>query len=219
MFTKETDLALVVKKHLEKQGWEVVKEVTPVKNGPRCDLVAIKGLKCWAIECKIASAGLAFAAAGHWHRKANLVSVALPSELASTPSLPKVAWHSPNIGILAVYEALIEEIRDPRYYPRITDTRLLEKAKSQAKDFGTAGSKNDYWTPYREFLSKLAKLVPETGVRLDEVLNSLQPHNYSKLSVRNSAKNGKIENIKLWRRGGQDVLYPHGSGPHGKEKV
>ena len=220
MFTKETELAAVVKNHLEKQGWDVYPEVGVYTGSARCDLVAVKGEKTWAIECKLNDIVGVYNAARKWRYRANLVSIAMKPVRANACLWSYDAKESPNIGIISVYENHIVEIHSPRYYKYLKDTSLLENCTPDHKELGQAGAKSKYYTPYLKLLKKISvEAHREHGQRLEDVIDNLPPHGFQRDRIKKSIQDNKCENIKLWRRGGKDYLYPHGSGPHGKDEV
>ena len=215
MFTKESDLALVVKKHLEKQGWDVYPEVELYPNGPRCDLVALKGEKLWAIECKLKVSKAALKQAVKWKRFANLISLA-----SSHIIFEDHDWYAmeQELGIMRVFGDHVCIDSTFPYYRPIKNTQLLEACREDHKELGVAGAKSKYYTPYLKLLKSISiEAHREHGQRLEDIIDSLPPHGFTRARIRKSALDNKIENIKLWHRGGRDYLYPAGFGPHGKE--
>ena len=220
MFKTEVELAAVVKKHLEKQGWDVYPEVGIYTGSARCDLVAIKGEKTWAIECKLNDIVGVYNAARKWRHRANLVSIAMLPVKANQCLWSYDAKESPHVGIISVYENHIVEIHSPRYYKNIHDTSLLENCSPDHKELGQAGAQSKYYTPYLKYLHQLSKLCKEhPGEELADLMDKIASSGFLYARILKSAKDGKIEDCKLWHRNHKDYLYPIGYGPHGKDKV
>lgn len=214
MFKTEVELAAVVKKHLEKQGWDVYPEVELYSGGPRCDLVALKGEKLWAIECKLQISKAALKQTARWKRFANLLSLA-----SSHVTFEDHDWYAREheLGIMRVFwDNVCLDSTAPYYRPMI-NTQLLEACREDHKELGQAGAKSKYYTPYLKLLKSISEEAHrEHGQRLEDIVDSLPPHGFFIERIKDSAKNGKIEDCKLWHRNHKDYLYPIGFGPHGK---
>lgn len=217
MFTKETELAAVVKTHLEKQGWDVYPEVELYPGGPRCDLVALKGEKLWAVECKLVVSHEVTDKCLMWKKYANLISVA--AQVIDTFDQRVICDYLGNweIGWLRVKPFLVFEEYHPIYRP-IKNTQLLEACRKDHKELGQAGAKSKYYTPYLKLLKAISvEAHREHGQRLEDIVDNLPPHGFLYARIAKSAKDGKIEDCKLWHRNHKDYLYPNGYGPHGKD--
>lgn len=185
---KESVIADKAIEYLEKQGWEIFKEV----GGPggRCDIVAKRNELLWAIECKVNFGLNVIEQALNWkkYKKANYISVAV----SSMPSkLGKEICFDRGIGIFH-YQKWSDSVKEIEPADFISDIKPF-KLFDEQKEWGEAGTKEGgYFTPFKKTCCNLVGIVKETnGIELNKAFKELE-HHYRSLSSAKQCLKGFI---------------------------
>ncbi|RME26196.1 MAG: hypothetical protein D6800_06665 [Candidatus Zixiibacteriota bacterium] len=205
-------MASFVVSWLERQGWEVYKEVLCPHHRRVVDIYAVRGRESWAIEAKMSLNLRLLEQAQYWVQFANSVSIVVPSTKKHRRLLRFVLQlcNMLGIGLLVVKKdgTVVERLR-PRMH-RISRRPVLVEAQKHS----TAGTnRRDHWTPLVDTIKNLQEYVHKNpGCSVVEACTSIPHHYKNNSSAINSLmkliRAGKVEGVRLRYSFGVPVLEP-----------
>lgn len=222
-FAKESQLGEILVPHLIRTGWEVFEEPELYDNGPRCDLVAKKGDKLWALELKLDPTKKLFDQTQRWDRHVNLASAVTEYKEVNRTRMEQ-KYSKAGLGLIYIKTTGdILEVLFPVYTLQ-RDDALFERLVSEQCGDGAAGGQGGYHTRFRATARNLLEYVKNNqGVRLMDALPEIKHHYGGKYSAHQSLeshiRHGVIKGLRAVRRGGLNYLYTDGFGPHGPEQT
>lgn len=230
-FVKEEDIAGIVVRYLEQQGWDVYQEVSPRHGGGRADIVALRGPLVRVVEVKTSFTAALVEQAWNWIWWAHYVHVAVPSH--------KVTRHVPGravlrrfcrdngIGIFDVREQGWREIKigvrelEPARIMRTAKADMFrDTIRPEHKYYGKAGNAdNRYWTPWRDTCERWRRYIEKNpGCSLKELVEKVGHHYSSDSSAKSNMarylRDGIVKGVVVRRgKGNRFALFPKCSGP------
>lgn len=194
MSAPEQALAQRVADWLAADGWDVYPEVQLSRGGDRADLVAIRrpvGV-AWAIACKMSFGFAVLEQAWRWNIYANWVSVAIPairrkryktfgSVIGAVAARCLLAE---GIGVLRVGDDVKVDFPARFARSRYTST-LVAACGDQCRAMGVAGSKHQYYTPFRATREAAEQFVAEhPRCTIKEMLAGIEHHWHTEATAR-----------------------------------
>lgn len=191
-FLRETEVADVLIQHIKKSGWEVYQEV--YINGRIVDILAVKGNKYWAVECKMRMNFDVIEQAYNWCKFVDYVSICVPypnKRKWRNFRIMKIILAKLGIGFLAVTKSRsCIEISPPPLNDNISGKKYIKLYEEQ-KTYAQAGSRGGgYYTPFKTTCQNLERIVrSNAGISLSDAVSRIEHHyknNY--YAVRNLSK-------------------------------
>jgi hypothetical protein len=175
----EAALAAHVADWLAADGWEVYPEVQLGYGCPRADLVALRReIKvAWAISCKTTLGFAVIEQAAYWRGYANWTSVAVPSGGTKICGVMTRCLIAEGVGVLRVDEwgGVNEQL--PAAFRRPFDSNLLDACGPEHQRMGVAGSKHEYYTPFRATREAAERFVADhPHCTVNELLAGVKHH-------------------------------------------
>lgn len=208
----ETELAKPIIYYLEEHGWNVYQEV--FIHGPIADIVATFNKLTWIIECKTSLSLKLMEQAYAWRGKANLISIAIPvnSRIGDGFTRDILGWK--GIGVLTVnsYLEINENIR-PRLNRRVID--ISKFLKQEQKTFAEAGGKGPYFTPFKNTVLEIQKVVRyKEGILFNDLIKEIDHHYRTTASAKSCLKqwieSGVIKNVEIRKENNLLRVYYNG---------
>lgn len=188
----ETELCRRVVEHLTAQGWTCHEEVAEYQGGPRCDLVAVRDDRVWAIEVKCHLGFDVIAQAHHWIPRAHRVSIVVPWS-RDTPARAFAWLVCRHFGIGAITDTggnlkPIIDVVPPAERPSITLRGLVEALHPDQIGQGKAGTnQGGFSTPFSRTCAALTEAVRRSpGITVRQAVDQIETHYASKSSARSS---------------------------------
>lgn len=179
----EADLASGVQDWLVDQGWDVYPEVRPACGWPRADLVARIDGRVWVVECKLSLSLAVIEQADDWAAWCHWRSVAVPDtnrarKLRRGQRIAEKMCGLLGIGVLRVARSgVVQQVRFPVLNRRLAGTQLLDALCEAQKEEGVAGSRNNYFTPFRRTRRDLVDYVREhPGTSMEAAVEAVAHH-------------------------------------------
>ena len=232
-YSKEHEFAAPVVEFIEQDGWEVFQEVRIGDNSPRADIIGRRGNIIHVVEVKKTLSLDLMAQAVEWLRKVHYVSVAIPETIAERKiwasskgrDFAYRVMASNGIGIITIdlnghckYKSGYTS-RLNRHCHADCKRFVIPYLTEQQKYYARAGSRDRYWTPFRETCDSLTELVgkhPE-GIKFKSAIDIII-HNWHYASEQSgrSALGSFLEEggskvlpgINAVKEGRSLVLYP-----------
>lgn len=212
-FSRETELAADVVKHLRALRWEIYPEVQPPGIRACADIVAVQGPAVWVVETKL-SFGLSVIEQAHdWRKYAHFVSVAVP--WSEKTRMAEIICRRLGIGVFRVARgAAMDERCLPAFNRKALSGKirdgLSEKLKTYAKPGNAEGRR---YTPFRRTCEAVAAAVNERpGLSLAELLDRVKTHYLNRASARTCLprwiREGIVPGVRVERDGPALRLYP-----------
>jgi len=214
--TTEVDLAADVIGWLQRQHWEVYPEVRPDLGGPRADIVAVQNGRVWVIECKMSFSLAVIAQANNWIGSAHWVSIATPkrwNRKQAESYLKQEILRWKGIGHLEVGGSGPISRLAPRLNRHARTGPITGCLVAAHVEMGVAGSRNDYYTPYRATCRQLSEYVSTNpGCSLKSAITNIQ-HHYAKDTTAISCLHkwirfGKVPGVCRHSDGRSITLHP-----------
>jgi hypothetical protein len=171
--TPEERLAAAVSSWLIAEGWKVYPEVQLSRSGDRADLVAVrpKIKVAWVIACKTSFGFAVLEQAWRWTMYANWVSVAIPAvkrrgfkKIGSRiGAVATRCLRSEGIGVLRVDkdDRVTEDLSARFNRIGVRHHDLLDECSPDHQRMGVAGSKHQFYTPFRATREAAERFVVE----------------------------------------------------------
>jgi len=185
----EAELAQGVVAWLVADGWDVYPEVQMPAYDNRADIVAVRDNRrwVWVIEVK---RGLGFAVldqASDWQPYAHWTSVAVPSRRCG--GVATRCLTAEGIGLLEISYigtgVHVREWIEPRRNEGRYADRLLACLTEAHRALGVAGSKDQYYTPFRATCDEVRRYVGEhPGCTIRELIDHIKTHYNSTATAR-----------------------------------
>jgi hypothetical protein len=218
----EVELAQAVVSWLTARGWTVYQEVEIARGGRRCDVVAVRGHRLWAIECKTAI-GLAVLEQAHrWLRHAHRVSAATGRSRSDFAA--RVA-RDYGIGWLVVNRGrrrAVRELVEPAERARVSQ-RLRRRLSEPQRTFAPAGNaRAQFWSPWKATVREVQDWVAaHPGGAFAEMVGQVRHHYRTAATARSCLRqhigDGLVPGVELERAGRRLVLVARLHAVPGRE--
>lgn len=191
--TPETAVAQNAHRLLVDMGFDVYQEV-PLGN--RADLVGVRGKLVCVVECKTSLTIDVIAQAEHWRPYAHYRYVAVPRS-RSNRALAREILLERGIGLI---EEEVTTFAPLNRHAR--PEKLLAVLRPEHKTYAAAGSQGSYWSPWRDSVARIKRMVQQRpGIELKELVQ-LVPHHWAsaasaKSSIARQIACGVISGLRL----------------------
>lgn len=227
-YSTEEEIAAVVIPFMEADGWEVYQEVSAGTGSCRADIVGLRKGIVHVVEVKRTLSLDLMAQAAQWLKDAHYTSIAFPETLSERARYQKNRGREfaygilgdLGIGILIIsMDGTVQYVKKPRLQrssDRWAKEYIIPFLHPDMKTWGNAGSRSDFYTPFRKTCSDLTEAVhahPE-GIKYRDAINIIKYtwHYASEQSGRSSLMaflNTKVlPGIRAEKKGRNWVLYP-----------
>jgi hypothetical protein len=237
MKTSEVDLGHAVVEWLKEAYplWEVYQEVRlGGQGGSIADIVAVlrEPFLVWVIECKLSLSLTLLDQAYKWTQEAHFISIAVPKSRTQNRwrqfhdgrnRITQRIMNLYGIGYIKVgnkdkpYIDSVKEIEPASLHRHKDHWRWLQDQwkgilQDEHKTYATAGSKNLYWTPFKQTCDRLRYHVKTNpGCSIKEAMTSID-HHYSSAttavsSMRQWLSKGIVKGIRQEWDGKRIRLY------------
>lgn len=174
----EAQMAEIVVRWLQDDGWEVYQEVSVGYSCSRADIVGIKNGLSWVIECK-KNYGLGLLEqALAWVGAVNFVSAACPLPRRCRGYVAHICHEVKGVGLIDVghnscvtlYKPKLMRLRSKHFRGDIRHALVPEQ-----KEMAAAGSANGgYWTPFKHSVREITDYVRKhPGASIKEVVDAV----------------------------------------------
>jgi hypothetical protein len=202
----EVELAAHVVAWLRGRGWAVHQEVEMGRGGPRCDLVAVRGTRVWAIECKN-GVGLAVLEQAHqWLPHAHRVSVATRR---SKNAFAARVLRDYGVGWLAVGgPGRVRPVVAPSERRRISE-RLIRSLADEQCTFARAGNaRARFWSPWKATVAEIQSWsAAHPTASFADLVRGIRHHYRTTATARSCLRrhieDGLVPGVRLVREGGR----------------
>jgi hypothetical protein len=209
----EIELGRTVREWLASGNWDVYQEIQFTSLGRRADIVAKRGPVVWIIELKNSLSLAVLAQAIDWLDYAHLISIAVPESKRHDKSRwfgVRVAREH-RIGIISVGHRCHSELGAFDRKPRVL-RYLLPALTEERKSWAEAGSKDNYYTPFRHTVEDLKRILREKGPSNMRTIMTELDHHYSSDRTARSAlatwiNKGVINGIGCKREGRENIYF------------
>lgn len=185
-FNSEAELAESIVFWLTNEGWNVYKEVKPLKLNKIADIIATKDDKIWVIESKLVYGLKVLEQAFNWIKYADFVSIAIPRTYNGNIVLDFFLkengigrfWVDPSSSPLTKHGYVYLDV-SPKFNEKTKKDYLLDSLRDEQKQ-SIAGSKSGkYVTPYKLTIDQIRNYLKEKGAAtLPQIVDSIN-HHYS----------------------------------------
>jgi len=170
----ESDLTLIIRKHLEEEGYTTYGEVQLKAGNIRCDLFAVKDKVSIAIEAKLTFSFKVLNQAYNWLNHANYVYVLVPAvRRGKSRKFAIQCAKSLGIGVIEVTKAGKLNIVEGDFNSK----PKLPKLYDEQKDTVASNSKNEYITEFKLTVNKINDyMVDKNKCKLTDVIKNINHH-------------------------------------------
>ena len=212
----EVELAAHVLAWLRGRGWAVHQEVEMGRGGPRCDLVAVRGTRVWAIECKT-GVGLAVLEQAHqWLPHAHRVSVATRR---SRNAFAARVLRDYGVGWLAVAgPGRVRPVVAPAERRRISQD-LIRSLVEEQRTFAPAGNaRAHFWSPWKATVAEIQTWsAAHPSASFADLVRGIRHHYRTAATARSCLRrhieDGLVPGVRLVREGGRLRIALHAAEP------
>ena len=196
----EVELASDIVKWLDDQHYEVYQEV--LFKGSVADIVVDINGRGWVIETKTSFGLAVIGQAIEWLLfSSTRVSVGIPDTRKDTAGnrLARRICMEKGIGIISVGKnGYVRELSCPRFIRMKSKIDILEACEDKQKTFAKAGSKGQYWTPYKCTIDKVERMLSGgEWVRFQDIMISLgNNHHYSSEATAKACLSKNLQTIE-----------------------
>ena len=198
---KESDLADIVIKEYESNGYEIYSEVIYKSGGKRADIIAVKGDEYIVIETKMSMNMTLLEQGFFWKDKVHKVFICVPSKRKLNRFAVQIC-DDLGIGIYIYRKGDLILMNDST----ICDDPDLPKLHDQQKDSISGSKGGGYVTPFSLTRQKLVEYIIETGeCSLHSVISKLE-QKYKSIHSRKSAikkliNTNVINELSIFKKG------------------
>lgn len=201
----ESALARKVIAWLSSEDYETWEEVSV--GSARIDIVAKRGPIIVAIECKTSLSLAVLGQTANWSGVAHQSYAAVPSTYRTNRYMNAIC-QAIGVGIISVGWCC--DIRQHAPFIRSADaSRITDRLNDGNRTGGgnaAAGTNGSYWSPWRETVTQLARIVSKhPGIALKEALPKFEHHYSTDAAARSSLSHwiraGKVPGIEARRDG------------------
>jgi hypothetical protein len=198
---KESDLADIVIKQYEKDGYEIYSEVIHKPGSKRADIVAVKNDEYVVIETKMSMNMTLLEQGFYWKDKVHRVFLCVPSKRKLNRFALQICGDL-GIGIYIYRRGELVLMSDST----ICDDPDLPKLYEQQKDSISGSKGGGYVTPFRLTRERLVEHVKSNGdCSLHSAMKTIE-HHYStiysgKSAIRKLINTNVINELNLFKKG------------------
>jgi len=215
---RETEIAAEIADWLRSTGWVVGEEVQ-LQDGPRCDIVARRGPKVWAIETKRSLSLNLLIQAEKMIPRVQMVSVGVETKPLLSRSgdvLMRLGLGLLSVGKNGVQSHLDPLVRRPDPHAQLRDEIRPEH---ESGEYAIAGSQTGgHFTPFGATSREVkAFLSMNPGSQMPEIVDGIQHHYGSDEAavklLRAMVRKGAIRGIIQRGIGSNARYWPEGTEP------
>ena len=208
---KESELADIVIKELEKNGYEIYSEVIHSPGSKRADIVAVRGDHYISVETKMSMNLTLIEQAWFWKDKVHETYICVPSKKKSLNRFALKLCKDLGIGVY-VYKSKwgkLELLEDSSHCSDPDLPTLYE----QQKDSVSGSNGGGYVTPFKLTCEKLVGYVKENGdCSLTSAVKNIDHHyrsdNSAKQSLHKMININVVKELEIFRKG-REVWVTH----------
>jgi hypothetical protein len=197
----EADMARSVVSELQRQGYTTYEEVSYGYGGKRADIVGVRGPVVAIVECKTKLSLKLLDQLADWRGCAHLIIGAHSYSRIGHAVMRYCQLE--GFGMWRVGHTEIDEYVCPRLH-RVADVKRLRKKlrdEQRTGEYAQAGTGGGYWTPFRQTVTDLSKLVKEQpGIELRAAMKAIKHHYATERSAMNAIpaliQKGVIEGLR-----------------------
>lgn len=226
-YSTEEEIASVVIEFLLQDNWEIYQEVRFDQGGPRADIVGVRKGIVHFVEVKRTLSFKLLSQAANWRHEGHYSSVAIPRTKGETKAYTRdrgreMAYNcfkNYGVGILILdkyggCEFVVNPVLERKNHSWVK-RRVLDHLHPDLKNYGVAGSKKHFWTPFRQTVDNLEEIVQKTpGISFQDAIDILC-HSWHYASVQSGRSSlgsfldtKVISGIRTERVKGRIMLYP-----------
>jgi len=200
-FKDESSLAESVVCWLKNEGWEVYKEVKPLKLNEVADIVAVKDGKIWIVECKVSYGSKVLEQAYKWKKYVDYVSVATQRTYHQNIVLD-FFLNEKGIGRFWVAPPANEALSYGYVYlskkpeENLTPNReiILKSLREEQKSSIAGSLAGSVITPYKITIDQIKNLLLDKGaLTIHEIVDSIKHHYANRQSAINTLSKRLID--------------------------
>lgn len=212
----EKEIGKVILNYLQAYNWDVYQEVLISPIGRIADIIAVQNNKVWIIECKTSFNLSVLEQANTWMKYANYISICIPKthrrdKQTRNNIFGKSICKKLNMGCLEITrDAQVVESIKPSLQRKSLSNVIISQLKEEHKHFAQAGSRNGYYTPFKNTCKELIDFVKsKKECKLTDAINSINHHYSTPYSAKNMIRHwietGIIHNLSIQYR--DDSIY------------